>query len=127
MKKAIIPFNQSGSIRHGIILILIILLITFLFKLIDEKEEETHPFGFDKSNSGFNTRSEDGFFDDDEYLGKVKSHQAQQPILKPVEELEEEVDPDQLGKSSKNSFYRPPSNEEKRRADSKDSSPRLRP
>lgn len=120
--------NQKGSIRHGIILILVMLFVVLIFQFIDRKEDETRDFGFTKDPDRFDETKEQPFFNDDDFSGQSSSQQAYQPLLEPVDEEDvEKEDPDMAGKSSQNSFYTPPTPEKRRELESSNTTPKLRP
>ena len=132
-REDIMPFtnmitNQKGSVRHGLGLILVILILVVIFKYVDRKEMETREFGYSRDPDRFDETKEEPFFNDDEFVGQYRSREAYQMILQPIDDKDvEEEDPNMVGKSTQNSFYKPPSPEKRRSMDSQSTTPKLRP
>ncbi len=119
--------NENGSVRHGCVLILVMIILITVFYFIDKKEQETRDFGFSRDPDRFDETREKPFFNDDDFVGQSRSRQAYQPVLKPIDEDVKEEDPNMVGKSTSNTFYQPPSPEKRRELESKSNTPKLRP
>ncbi len=119
-------FNERGSIRHGLVLLLVMIVIITIFYFIDQEEQETRDFGYSRDPDRFDESRDSPFFNDDDFIGTSRSQQAHQPILKSLEEIEEDMKKEEE-KTPTNTFYKPASPEQSRAKQSTQSGPRLRP
>ncbi len=126
MRSVSICKNEKGSILFGIILILIIIVITTIFSLVDKKEQETRDFGYSRDPDRFDETKDASMFNDDDFIGTSQSQQMYQPLFRTEEDIEADLKKEEE-KAPTNSFYRPPTGAEKRRKQSSQSSPRIRP
>jgi hypothetical protein len=117
---------ERGSILYGIVLILIIIVLATIFSLVDRKEQETRDFGYSRDPDRFDETKDASMFNDDDFISTSQSKQMYQPLFQSEDQIEEDLEKEDE-KTPTNSFYRPPTGAEKRKQQSSQSTPRIRP
>ncbi|PKN79056.1 MAG: hypothetical protein CVU48_06460 [Candidatus Cloacimonetes bacterium HGW-Cloacimonetes-1] len=116
MKKQYPLFNQNGSLRHGIGLLLVIMVVIILFYFIGEFETKSEDYGFRKDTEE-SSESGDSFYEG-EKTQSGRSQNTESDYTVDEKDVSAPEDPNEVGKSSKDAFYEPPSPEKRREMDS---------
>ncbi len=116
MNKRYPLLDQKGSIRHGVGLLFVIMVIIIIFYFIGEFETKSEDYGYRKDTDQ-SSESGDSFYEG-EKSSSGKTQTTEQDLTVDEKDVPEPENPDDVGKSSKDAFYEPPSPEKRREMES---------